>query len=107
MLFRSNRGVRVYTVGMGTAAGTVLGVEGYSIRVRLDEGTLKSIAERTDGRYFGADTEEDLKSVYENLSTRLVFKTERTELTAGFTGAAIVILLIAGTLSLLWFNRLP
>jgi Ca-activated chloride channel family protein len=75
--------------------------------VRLDEAVLKKIAERTDGRYFKADTEESLKDVYENLSTRLVFKAERTEVTAAFTGAAIVLLLIAGTLSLLWFNRLP
>lgn len=102
-----DRGVRVFTVGVGSPAGIVLNVQGRNIRVRLDEGTLKSIAERTDGRYFGADTEEDLKSVYENLSTRLVFKTERTEVTAAFTGGAIVLLLIAGTLSLLWFNRLP
>jgi len=102
-----DRGVRVFTVGVGSPAGIVLNVQGRNIRVRLDEATLKSIAERTDARYFSAGTEEDLKSVYENLSTRLVFKTERTELTAGFTGAAIVLLLIAGTLSLLWFNRLP
>jgi Ca-activated chloride channel family protein len=102
-----DRGVRIYTVGLGSPAGIVLSVQGRNVRVRLDEATLKAIAEKTDGRYFGAGTEEELKTVYENLSTRLVFKTERMELTAGFTGAAIVVLLIAGTLSLLWFNRLP
>jgi len=102
-----DRGVRVFTVGVGSPAGVVINAGGRNVRVRLDEATLKMIAERTDGRYFSAGTEEDLKSVYENLSTRLVFKSERTELTAGFTGAAIVLLLIAGTLSLMWFNRLP
>ena len=103
----SNRGVRVYTVGVGSPQGTILRVEGYSIRVRLDEETLKRIAEKTDGSYFKADSETDLRNIYENLSTRLVFEAEQTELTAGFTGLAAVLLLIAGTLSLLWFNRLP
>ena len=102
-----DRGVRVFTVGVGSPEGIVLNAGGRNVRVRLDEAVLKKIAERTDGRYFKADTEESLKDVYENLSTRLVFKTERTEVTAAFTGAAVVLLLIAGTLSLVWFNRLP
>lgn len=102
-----DRGVRVFTVGLGSPAGVVINAGGRSVRVRLDEAVLQQIAERTDGRYFSAGTEEDLKSVYENLSTRLVFRTERTELTAVFTGAAMVLLLMAGTLSLWWFNRLP
>ncbi len=102
-----DRGVRVFTVGVGSPEGVVLNAGGRNVRVRLDEAVLKSIADRTDGRYFKADTEEALKNVYETLSTRLVMKAERTELTAGFTGAAVILLLIAGTLSLLWFNRLP
>lgn len=103
----ANRGVRVYTVGMGSPEGTVLSFEGRSVRVRLDEETLKRIAEETDASYFRADSETDLRQIYENLSTQLVFKAEQTELTAGFTGLATVFLLVAGTLSLLWFNRLP
>ena len=103
----SKRGVRVYTVGLGSVEGTVLRTQGFGIRVRLDEATLKSIAEKTGASYFKADNETDLLKIYQDLSTRLVFKPEQTELTAGFTGFAIVLLLIAGTLSLLWFHRLP
>ncbi len=103
----ANRGVRVYTIGVGSPQGVVLQTQGRSIRVRLDEETLKRIADKTDADYFKADTETDLRNIYENLSTRLVLKAEQTELTAGFTGAAAVLMLIAGTLSLLWFNRLP
>ena len=103
----SNRGVRVYTVGVGSTQGTILKVEGFSVRVRLDEETLTRIAERTGASYFKADSETDLHDIYENLSTNLVLKPEQTELTAGFTGLATVLLLTAGTLSLLWFNRLP
>jgi Ca-activated chloride channel family protein len=103
----ANRGVRVYTIGVGSPQGVVLNISGRSIRVRLDEDTLKSIADKTDGDYFRADTEADLKAVYENLSTQLVFKPEQMELTALFTGVSAFLMLIAGTLSLLWFNRLP
>lgn len=102
-----DRGVRIFTVGLGTPEGIVISAGGRNIRVRLDEPTLQKIAERTNGRYFRAENAEDLKSVYEGLSTRLTFKTERTELTAFFTAAATVLMLIAGTLSMWWFNRLP
>lgn len=101
------RGIRVYTIGVGSVEGVVLRNQGRSMRVRLDETTLKAIAAATDGEYFNASTDKDLQSIYENLSTQLVFKKQQTEITALFTAAAIVILLVAGTLSLLWFNRLP
>ena len=37
----AERGVRVYTVGFGTTEGEILRFEGWSMRVRLDEQTLK------------------------------------------------------------------
>lgn len=103
----ADRGVRVYSVGLGSPEGTILRTEGFAIRVRLDEDTLKRIAQQTSASYFKADNETDLRNIYEILGTRLIFKAEKTELTAWFTGLAIVLLAIAGTLSLLWFNRLP
>jgi hypothetical protein len=39
------------------------------MRVRLDENTLKAVAQATDGAYFNASTEKDLHTIYENLST--------------------------------------
>lgn len=101
------RGVRVYTVGVGTPAGVVLQYMGRSMRVRLDETTLKRIAEATDGLYFNAATESDLQTIYQNLNMHMVFRKQETEITALFTALAIVLLLGAGALSLLWFNRLP
>ncbi len=38
----ADRGVRVYTVGVGTVDGETIGFEGWSMRVRLDEDTLKA-----------------------------------------------------------------
>ncbi len=101
------RGIRIYTVGVGTPAGAVLSLEGRSIRTALDEATLKTIAADTDAQYFLATSEADLKKVYENLTTELVLRTQKTEVTALFTLVAAVFSIVASGLSLLWFNRLP
>ena len=101
------RGIRVYTVGVGTPSGAVLNLEGRSIRTSLDESTLKTIAEDTDAQYFLATSEADLRKVYENLTTELVLRTQKTEITALFTLVAAVFSIVASGLSLLWFNRLP
>ena len=102
-----DRGIRVYTVGVGTPGGAVLSLEGRSIRTSLDEPTLKQIAADTDAEYFLATSDADLKKVYENLSTQLVLRSEKTEVTALFTLVAAALSIVASGLSLLWFNRLP
>lgn len=103
----TNQGIRVYTVGVGSAEGTILRIQGRAIRVRLDEAVMKKIAEKTDGEYFNAANENDLRSIYEKLGTRLTLRTEKTEITAVFTAGAAILTLVAGFLSLWWFNRLP
>lgn len=101
------RGIRIYTVGLGSTEGSVLHISGRSIRTRLDETTLRQIAQVTNGNYYNASNANDLRAIYENLDTRLVLKTEKTEITAIFTGIGILFAMFAATLSLLWFNRLP
>jgi Ca-activated chloride channel family protein len=101
------RGVRVFTVGVGSSEGTVLHIQGRSVRTRLDEASLKKIADLTDGQYFNASNEGDLKNIYDNLGSRTVLRTEKSEITYLLTGGAIIMSLFAGILSLLWFNRLP
>lgn len=103
----ARRGIRVYTVGLGSADGTVVRIQGRSVRTRLDEATLKAIAEGTDGQYFNASNEQDLRAVYENLSTQLVFRQQKTEITAILTAIAAVFSMLAAALSLFWFNRIP
>jgi Ca-activated chloride channel homolog len=83
----------------------VLENAGRSMRVQLDETTLKAIATATDGRYFNASTAKDLQSIYQNLNTQLVFIKQQTEVTALFTAGALVLALAAGGLSLFWFSR--
>jgi Ca-activated chloride channel family protein len=76
----ADRGVRVYTVGIGTVDGETIGFEGWSMRVRLDEETLKAIATRPTAEYFYAGTAQDLKKVYETLSSKLTVEKKETEI---------------------------
>ncbi|OYU97882.1 MAG: ABC transporter ATP-binding protein [Burkholderiales bacterium PBB5] len=101
----AERGVKVYTVGIGTKAGETIGFEGWSMRVRLDEDTLKNIANATRANYFYAGTAEDLKQVYQGLSSRLVVETKETEISALFAAAGAALVLLAGGLSVWWFGR--
>jgi len=102
----ADRGVRVYTVGIGTVDGETIGFEGWSMRVRLDEETLKAIANKTSAEYYYAGTAQDLKKVYETLSSRLTVEKKETEISALFAMAAAVLALVSAGLSLLWFNRI-
>jgi Ca-activated chloride channel family protein len=103
----ADQGVRIYTIGIGSAAGSLLHIEGLTIRSKLNEDLLQRIAQVTDGTYFNAATPQDLQAIYHNLDPQLVIKPEKTEITALFAGVGVVILLIGGVLSLLWFSRLP
>ena len=102
----ADRGVRVFTVGVGTAKGEVIGFEGWSMRVRLDEESLKTIANITRGEYFYAGTAVDLKKIYQDLNTKLVFEKKETEITALFAAVATILAVMAAMLSVLWFNRI-
>ncbi|MCG3190754.1 MAG: hypothetical protein LKCHEGNO_03576 [Burkholderiaceae bacterium] len=101
----ADRGVRIYTVGMGTTQGEIIGFDGWSMRVRLDEETLKQVALLTRGEYFYAGTAEDLKKVYQGLSSKLVVEKRETEITALFTALGALLALVAAGLSLWWFGR--
>jgi Ca-activated chloride channel family protein len=101
----ADRGVRVYTVGVGTPEGKIIGFEGWSMRVRLDEETLKQIANITHAEYFYAGNAVDLKKVYQTLNARLVLERKKTEVTALFAAVAAALALVSAALSLAWFHR--
>ncbi|MFL6646718.1 MAG: vWA domain-containing protein, partial [Sulfurifustaceae bacterium] len=102
----ADRGVRVYTVGIGTPDGEVIHFEGWSMRVQLDEDTLKRVADLTRAEYFYAGNATDLKKVYETLSTRFVLEKKESEVTALFSAAGALLAIASALLSLLWFNRI-
>jgi Ca-activated chloride channel family protein len=102
----AERGVRIFTVGVGTPEGKIVGFDGWSMHVRLDEETLRAIADLTRGDYFYAGSAPDLKKIYQTMNSRLVMETKKTEIGAFFSAAAAGLVLIAGLLSLAWFNRI-
>jgi Ca-activated chloride channel family protein len=102
----ADRGVRVFTVGLGSAQGGMAGFEGFSMYMRFDEEALKAIAEVTRGAYFSAASAAELKNVYQELNTRFMLEKKETEVSALFTAIAALLAVVAATLSLLWSPRL-
>ena len=103
----AERGVRIYTVGLGSPAGTTLHVNGFTVHTQLNEDLLKQISQISGGTYFNAQSQEDLAKIYDNITSQMVIKPQKTEITSILAGAGVLILAIAGTISLFWFNRLP
>ena len=102
----AERGVRVFTVGFGTANGAPAEINGYSVYMRFDEEVLKGIAGITKAEYFHAASASDLKRVYEELNARYVLENRKTEVSALFSAVAATLAVLAGGLSVLWFGRL-
>ena len=102
----AERGVRIFTVGLGSTEGTVVQFGGRSSRVQLDEETMQKIADTTRGSYYRAGTADELKKIYKNLNSQLILETKKTEITAFFCAAAAAFAILAASLSLLWFNRI-
>jgi Ca-activated chloride channel family protein len=103
----TERGVRIHTIAIGSVEGVTLEVNGFNVHTKVDEATLQQIAETTEGQYFNAQSEEDLRAIYESIEPHLVIEQDETEVTAVFAGLSILFLLIGGMLSLLWFSHVP
>jgi Ca-activated chloride channel family protein len=100
-------GVRIYPIGIGTAEGSVLQLEGFNILTQLNEPVLQEIASLTNGQYYRAEDEEALQEIYQNVDLQLTIEGEKSEVTAIVTGLSLLFLLIGGGLSLIWFGRAP
>jgi len=102
-----DRGVRVDTVGIGTAAGATLEIDGFRIHSSLDEAVLQDIAQQTDGTYYPATEQSDLSRIGDDVERRFVVKTEPFELTSRFAMGGFALLAVGGLVSLRWFGRMP
>jgi Ca-activated chloride channel family protein len=84
-------GIPVYTVALGTESGTVEITDEFGqthvVPVPPDKETLQTIAETTGGKTYEAPTEEQLRSVYEEVATRVGYDERQRELTVAFTAA--------------------
>jgi Ca-activated chloride channel family protein len=101
----AERGVRIFTVGVGTREGGSVGGDGWTMSANLDEEALKAIADLTRGEYFFAGTAPDLSTIYTGLNSKLVLEKQETEISALFAGLAAAFTLLAAALSLFWFRR--
>ena len=102
----AERGIRVYTVGVGTPYGGMAKVEGWPhIHAEFKEETLKEIARVTRGKYFHARNAGKLDKIYGELTGRAVLEKRETEITPLLSTIGMMLLLAAATLSLLWWHR--
>ena len=103
----ADHGVRVYAVGLGTIDGAVPAYDSWTaIYMKLDEPSLRAIAEKTQGEYYYAGDAEALKKVYAQLSTRVQVEKKETELSGLLALMAAGLSIMGAALSLLWFNRI-
>jgi Ca-activated chloride channel family protein len=98
-------GVRVDAVGLGTAAGTVVNIDGFSVATSLDAGLLRRVARTSEGTYFQAAQAASLQRIYSNIDLKLTVHGEKTEITSLFAAAGIFLFMIGGILSIRWFGR--
>jgi Ca-activated chloride channel family protein len=99
-------GVRIYTIGVGTTAGAQLQLDGFSVHSRLEEEPLRQLAALTGGAYLSAQDQPALRGIYDTMAAQFVVREEPAEITALFAGAGLLLLLVGGLCSFLWFNRL-
>jgi Ca-activated chloride channel family protein len=99
-------GVRIQAVGVGTAEGATVEVDGYQLGTALDETLLTTVAQITGGAYHRAGDPDTLAGTTKSIDLRLTTRKEPVELTAPFAGAALLLLLIGGLLSLRWHGRI-
>lgn len=102
----ARRGVRVFTVGLGTPDGAVVQQDGVSMRVQLDEERLRKVADITRGRYFRAGNADELRAIYREVGARLVLERRETEVGAPLVALAAFFTLVAAALSLAASKRI-
>lgn len=104
-------GVPVHTVLVGTADGVVeeelTGGFRRIIRVPPNPETLEQVAATSGGTFFEAPDAEGLGEVYEELGSRLGTREQDREITDVFAAIALALLLIAATISVFLFRRVP
>ena len=102
-----DRGVRVYTVGLGTSEGAVVEIDGFNLFTSLNEPVLQEVALTTEGEYFRIEELDDAPQVYEEMETEFIVESREIEITSILGAVSMLVLLIGGGLSLLWFGRVP
>jgi Ca-activated chloride channel family protein len=101
--------VPIYTVALGTPAGTLPNPDPLSppMAVPPDPQLMAQIARLSGGRSFTAQSAHELGSIYKRLGNELGTVTRKREVTVEFAIGGIVLLLLAAVGSTRWSGRLP
>ncbi|MEU8662693.1 VWA domain-containing protein [Actinoplanes philippinensis] len=99
-------GVRIQTVGVGTATGATVEVDGFQLGTALDETLLTTVAQVTGGAYQQAGDAAALTDSTKSIDLRLTTEKEPLELTAPFAAVALLLLTLGGLLGVLWHGRI-
>jgi Ca-activated chloride channel family protein len=92
-----NAGVHIEAVGVGTADGTTVEIDGYQLHTALDTEQLTAIAQATGGTYHRASETEQLDDIASTIDLRLTVAKQDVPLAGGFIAVALA-LLAAGAL---------
>ena len=98
-------GVRIYPVGIGSEQGAVIEVDGFNLVTQLNRPMLEEIAMATNGVYYHAEDEDELREIYQNIDLQLTVRGEEMEVTAVVAGISYCLLLLGAALSLTWMGR--
>jgi Ca-activated chloride channel homolog len=101
----SSVGVKVYPIGLGSPAGTVVQIGGFQVATKLDEALLQQIAKTTNGQYFAAADQQELVDVYSKINPTWTVEAKRTEITGLLAALAGLLVLAGAGLSFAWFGR--
>lgn len=99
-------GVRVQTIGIGTAEGTTIEVEGFRVATALDEELLTAVAQATAGSYYHATDVARITEIYKDLELRITSRPQLLELTGAAVLLAVALLTAGGLLMTLWYGRI-
>jgi Ca-activated chloride channel family protein len=101
--------IPIFTVSIGTPRGTIPikhGSRTDTTPVPVSGAQLAQIAAASKGRAFKASDAAGVNQAYARLAAHLGHKQVKQEITTSFAGAALVLLILGGVLSLRWFGRL-
>ncbi len=97
--------VQISTIAFGTPNGTVV-TEGRTVPVPADNQTLSSIAKNTGGTFHAAHSEQELRSIYQNIGSQIGYTTKHRDVSWRYLLGGLLCLFAAGGAAMLWSGRL-
>jgi Ca-activated chloride channel family protein len=94
-----NAGVHIEAVGVGTADGATLEVDGYRLHTALDAEQLTVISQTTGGSYHPASDTGQLADVASTIDLRLTVAKQDVPLAGGFIAIALALLVVGALLT--------